>query len=390
MKAERSGIVAAIGAISGTSMDGIDVALVRSDGAGFVEPGPGATFPYPADLKRALRQVIGDPERALEPLADLERAVTDAHVGAVEALMKKHAIRAADVALVGLHGQTVLHRPREHFTRQLCDGARAAARLGIDVVNDFRAADIAAGGEGAPLAPLYHAAICAGEPRPLMVLNWGGVGNVTWLGAGGEIVAFDTGPANALIDDFVARRRGLTHDEGGRLAAAGRVDAAILARLMGEPYFDRPAPKSLDRNHFHALGALVDTLGDADGAATLAAFTVEATAAALRHVGAPPRQWLVCGGGRHNETLMRALAARLGAPVRPIEAIGCDGDVIEAQCFAYLAIRSRRGLPLSMPTTTGAPAPMPGGVSWPAPARQQTGPAEAGPARSAARGKARS
>ena len=383
-------IVAAIGAISGTSMDGIDVAMIRSDGAKIVEPGPGETFPYPPELRRALQGVIGDPERALEPLAELERAVTDAHVGAVRALMTRHAIDPAQVALVGLHGQTVLHRPRDHFTRQLCDGARAAVALGIDVVNDFRAADVAAGGEGAPLVPLYHAAICAGQPRPLMVLNWGGVGNVTWLGAGGEIVAFDTGPANALIDDFIARRRGLTHDEGGRLAAAGRVDQTLLARLMSEPYFERAAPKSLDRNHFHSLGAIVDALGDADGVATLTAFTVEATAAALRHVAGLPRQWLVCGGGRHNQTLMSAIGARLGVPVRPIEAIGCDGDVIEAQCFAYLAIRSRRGLPLSLPTTTGVPRPMPGGVFWPADAHKKTGPAEAGPAWSAAWGKARS
>jgi len=362
-------IETAIGAISGTSMDGIDVALIRSDGEKFVEPGPGETFPYPPELKRRLQALIGDPERALGPLRELEREVTDAHVGAVVAFMERHAISRESVSLVGLHGQTVLHRPRQRFTRQLCDGARASARLGIDVVNDFRAADIAAGGEGAPLVPLYHAAICAGLPLPLMVLNLGGVGNVTYLDSKGGVLAFDTGPANALIDDFLARRRGLTHDEGGRIAQSGHVDAKVLASLMSDPYFDRPAPKSLDRNHFHALGRAVDSLGDADGAATLTAFTVEATAAALRHVEVEPRQWLVCGGGRLNATLMRALSSRLGVSVRPIEATGFDGDVIEAQCFAYLAIRSRRGLALSLPTTTGAPHAMTGGVFWPAHAR---------------------
>jgi anhydro-N-acetylmuramic acid kinase len=363
-------IETAIGAISGTSMDGIDVALIRSDGGAFVEPGPGATFPYAPELKRALQAVIGDPERALERLAELERDVTGAHVGAVQAFMEMYSIPRESVALVGLHGQTVLHRPRQHFTRQLCDGARASALLGIDVVNDFRAADIAAGGEGAPLVPLYHAAICVGLSLPLMVLNLGGVGNVTYLSPDGGVVAFDTGPANALIDDFLARRRGLAHDEGGALAQTGSVDDDALARLMSEPYFDRPAPKSLDRNHFHSLGRVVDSLGDADGAATLTAFTVEAAAAALRHVASAPGQWLVCGGGRHNQTLMRALSVRLGVPVRPIEAIGFDGDVIEAQCFAYLAIRSCRGLPLSLPTTTGAPRAMTGGVFWPAHSRQ--------------------
>jgi anhydro-N-acetylmuramic acid kinase len=360
-------LVKAIGVISGTSMDGIDVALIASDGESRVEPGAGATFPYPAAVRRALREVVADPQAARRPLDDLQRAVTEAHVSAVCAFMQKFGVRRGEVGLAGLHGQTILHRPRERFTRQLLDGALASRLLGLDVVNDFRAADVAAGGEGAPFAPLYHQAISAGFERPLMVLNWGGVGNVTWLGADDAIVAFDTGPANALIDDFVARRRGLSHDEGGALAAAGRVDAAALTRLMADPYFDAPPPKSLDRNHFHALAGEVDRLSDEDGAATLAAFTVEATAAALRHVADPPRRWLACGGGRRNLTLMRALGERLGAPVAPIEAIGYDGDAIEAQCFAYLALRSRRGLPLSLPTTAGAPRPTPGGVFWPAP-----------------------
>jgi len=356
-----------IGVISGTSMDGIDVALISSDGESMVEPGPGATFPYPAEVTRALRAVVADPDAARGPLDELQRAVTDAHVGAVLAFMQRFAVSRKNVELVGLHGQTVLHRPREGFTRQLCDGARASSLLGLDVVNDFRSADIAAGGEGAPLVPLYHAAICADLERPLMVLNWGGVGNVTWLGADGEIIAFDTGPANALIDDFVARRRGLSHDEGGALAAAGRVDDAVLSRLMSDPYFDRKPPKSLDRNHFHRLARQAESLSDEDGAATLAAFTIESAVAALRHVDGKPSRWLVCGGGRRNLTLMRALAARLGLRVEPIEAIGYDGDVIEAQCFGYLALRSRRSLPLSLPTTTGAPRPTMGGLFWPAP-----------------------
>jgi anhydro-N-acetylmuramic acid kinase len=358
---------AAIGVISGTSMDGIDVALIRSDAETRVEPGPGATYPYPDDVRQALREIVADPARAREPLQDLERAVTDAHVDAVRAFLTKYSIDPAGIALVGMHGQTVLHRPHERFTRQLLDGSRAAARLGLDVVADFRSADLAAGGQGAPLAPLYHAAISAGLPRPLMILNLGGVGNITYLSAGGEIVAFDTGPASALIDDFVRRRRGLTHDEGGALAASGRADEEMVARFLSDPYFSLPAPKSLDRNHFHPVAEAVDTLGDADGVATLAAFTVEATATALQHVGAAPRRWLVCGGGRRNLALMRSLAARLGASVEPIESIGYDGDVIEAQCFAYLALRARRGLLISLPTTTGAPRPLSGGVFWPAP-----------------------
>ena len=275
-------------------------------------------------------------------------------------------ISPARVALVGLHGQTILHRPRFGLTRQLCDGARAAAALRIDVVCDFRSADVAAGGEGAPLAPIYHAAMAAGLERPLMILNWGGVGNVTYLGAAGEIIAFDTGPANALIDDFLIARRGLAYDEDGALGGSGRVDGAALATLMSDPYFGRPAPKSLDRNHFSAAAACVKRLTDADGAATLSAFTVESTAAALDHVPQAPARWLVGGGGRRNPNLMRRLSERLAVKVEPVEAIGFDGDSIEAQCFAYLALRSRRGLPISFPATTGVPKPMTGGVFRPA------------------------
>jgi anhydro-N-acetylmuramic acid kinase len=361
-------LTTAIGAISGTSMDGIDVAVVTSDGEYFVEPGPGATFDYPVQTRQALRAVIGDAKAARGALDELQRAVTDAHVAAIKAFMKEYGLDRKSVSLVGLHGQTILHRPSERFTRQLCDGGRAARLLGIDVVNDFRSADVAAGGEGAPLVPLYHAAIAVEAERPLMILNWGGVGNVTYLGAGGEIVAFDTGPANALLDDFLLRRRGLSHDVDGALAASGTVDRDVVGDLMRDAYFERPPPKSLDRNHFHKAAGRVEALNDADGAATLAAFTVEATAAAARFFPKGAARWLVTGGGRRNATLMRALRERIGAAVEPIEAIAFDGDQLEAQCFGYLAIRSRRGLPLSLPTTTGARAPTSGGVYWPKPA----------------------
>jgi len=363
---DSQGLQTAIGVISGTSMDGIDVALIESDGEAELTTGPAATFPYPPEVGRRLRGVVADLSEAQAPQLELERLVTDAHVAAVEAFLERFSLSRERVALVGLHGQTILHRPRARLTRQLCDGARAAAALRIDVVSDFRSADVAAGGEGAPLAPIYHAAMAAGLERPLMVLNWGGVGNVTYLGPAGEIIAFDTGPANALIDDFVISRRGLAFDENGALGGSGRVDAAALADMMSDPYFDRPAPKSLDRNHFGAAAARGARLSDADGAATLGAFTVESTAAALKHVPSPPARWLVGGGGRRNPHLMRRLGQRLQVKVEPVEAIGFDGDSIEAQCFAYCALRSRRGLPISFPTTTGAPKPMVGGVFWPA------------------------
>jgi anhydro-N-acetylmuramic acid kinase len=364
---DSRGLEIAVGVISGTSMDGIDVALIESDGEAQLKTGPSATFPYPLAVAQRLRAVVADLSEAQAPQLELEGLVTDAHVAAIEAFFDRFSIPRERVALVGLHGQTILHRPRAGLTRQLCDGARAAAALKIDVVSDFRSADVAAGGEGAPLAPVYHAAMAAGLERPLMILNWGGVGNVTYLGAKGEITAFDTGPANALIDDFLIVRRGLAFDEDGALGASGRVDPTALADLMSDPYFDRPAPKSLDRNHFNAAAAsCVKRLTDADGAATLGAFTVESTAAALKHVPHAPARWLVGGGGRRNPSLMRRLAERLLVKVEPVEAIGFDGDSIEAQCFAYCALRSRRGLPISFPTTTGVPKPMTGGVFWPA------------------------
>jgi anhydro-N-acetylmuramic acid kinase len=358
----RAGLVrTAIGVMSGTSMDGIDVAVIRSDGDSYVEPGPSATFPYPGALADELRVICANPVEAGKPQQELERRVTDAHVAAVESFLKRFGVERESIAIAGLHGQTILHRPKFGVTRQLCDGPRAARALGIDVVFDFRAADVAAGGEGAPLAPVYHAAITSHLERPLVVLNWGGVGNVTWLGREGEIVAFDTGPANAMIDDFLLRRRGVALDDGGRLAAGGRVDVSMLGIMMSDPYFERRPPKSLDRNHFHGFSANIDGLSDADGAATLSAFTVAATVASMRHVAVPPRLWLVSGGGRRNAFLMRRLAESLGTEVDPIEAIGFDGDAIEAQCFAYLALRSRNGAPLSFPTTTGVPSPMTGG-----------------------------
>jgi anhydro-N-acetylmuramic acid kinase len=354
----------AIGSISGTSMDGIDVSVVRSDGESRVEPGPGRTYDYPAPLRRALLDLIADPVRAeTEPLAELEAQVSDAHAAAIGSFLRDFAIDRARVRVVGLHGQTVWHRPEKRFTRQLGDGPRVAAALGLDVVNRFRHADVAAGGEGAPFAPLYHRALASPLPQPVMVLNLGGVGNVTYID-GDTVIAFDTGPASALLDDFVLKRLGQRYDRDGGLAASGTADALLVARLMKHPYFDRPAPKSLDRNDFHAWAAAVEGMGDADGAATLAAFTVASAVDALRHVPRRPLRWLVTGGGRLNGHFMRSLAAALGVPVDPVEAVGWNGDYLEAQCFGYLALRSLRGLPLSLPSTTGVPEPMTGGELW--------------------------
>jgi anhydro-N-acetylmuramic acid kinase len=354
-------LVTAIGVISGTSMDGIDVAVVDTDGDAVVEAGPGRTYPYPETVRRRLLDLVADPVRARsDPLEELDRAVTDAHIEAVRTFMSEQQIDRGRVELIGLHGQTVYHRPEIRFTRQLGSGQRVARDLGIDTVSRFRHADVASGGEGAPLAPLYHRALAADLQQPLMVLNLGGVANVTYID-GEVVIAFDTGPANAPLDDFMLRRRGVPYDEDGRLTASGTPDAALIRDFMNNPYFERPAPKSLDRQDFHARAQCVEALGDADGAATLAEFTIESVAAALRHVPRSPSRWLVTGGGRRNAYFMRRLRERLGVAVDPVEAVGWDGDFLEAQAFGYFAVRSTRGLPLSLPTTTGVPRPMPGG-----------------------------
>ena len=362
-----TGMARAVGVISGTSMDGIDVSMLDTDGLAQVTPGPGATYPYAPALRKALLGLLAHPEIAeTDPLRALEEDVTDAHCEAVRRFLRENSIDPAGVALAGLHGQTVYHRPEKKFTRQLLDGARAAAALGLPVVNRFRHADVAAGGEGAPFAPLFHKAMVSALAHPVMVLNLGGVANVTYVDAE-TVIAFDTGPASALLDDFVARRTGKPFDEGGALAASGKIDVALVAEFMANPFFARPAPKSLDRQDFHARARGVEALSDADGAATLAAFTIESVAAALAHVPRAPKLWLVCGGGRLNATFMRRLGERLQVKVAPVESIGWNGDVIEAQCFAYLGLRSARGLPLSLPATTGVPHPLTGGELWPAP-----------------------
>ncbi len=359
-------VVRSLGLISGTSMDGIDVAVIDTDGERVAAFGPTATFAYAPNLRTRLLAMAASP--GVASAADehnAEAELTDAHAAIVNVFAKANNMDLSDIAVIGFHGQTILHRPADRLTRQFGDGARLAGALAVDVVNDFRAADVAAGGQGAPLASLYHRALAAGLQHPIAVLNVGGVSNVTYID-GDEALAFDTGPGNALLDDWIARHTGATHDEGGKHAAAGKVDAGVLAKLLNEPYFEQHPPKSLDRNDFDP--APVDSLTLTDGAATLVEFTAQSVARALPHLPAPPLRWLVCGGGRHNPVIMSRLTEVLAVPCDPVEAVGWNGDALEAQAFAFLAVRSLRGLPLSLPSTTGVPQPMRGGVLHKAPA----------------------
>jgi anhydro-N-acetylmuramic acid kinase len=361
--------IRALGLMSGTSMDGVDAALVETDGETIAGFGPGRMRVYDAGERAALRAGLGlwpgDPG-----VAEVAAVVEAAHAELAAAF--------PEAELVGFHGQTLAHDPAGRGTHQAGDGARLAAALGRPVVWDFRSADVASGGEGAPLVPFFHFALARriGAERPVAFLNLGGVGNVTWVDpraaapeAPGALLAFDTGPGNALIDDFLRARLGLDFDAEGGLAAQGRPDPAALAALEAHPYLARRPPKSLDRQDFHGFLARVAHLSTEDGAATLAALTAACAAAAARWFPEPAARWLVCGGGRRNRAVLAGLAARSNAPVDPVEAVGLDGDLLEAQAFAYLAVRVLRGLPTSAPSTTGARMPVSGGrISAPGPA----------------------
>lgn len=344
--------------MSGTSLDGVDVALIETDGERVEAFGPSLTVPYADEVRSTLRAAFGA-EKPSEATRAAEDAVTAAHVAAVRRWSSEHGVALSTVDLVGFHGQTITHRPEKRFTWQIGDGAKLARALGLRVVNDLRSADVAAGGQGAPLVPVYHAALAADLARPLAVVNVGGVGNVTWIGADGALLAFDTGPGNGPIDDWCARRAGQRYDKEGALAAAGKVDRGRLQRFAEHRFFAKVPPKSLDRGDFNDGWA--EGLSVADGAATLTWGTARAIALAARHFPAPVLQWAICGGGARNPTLLRAIAEETAGRVLTAADLGWDGDALEAQAFAFLAVRSLRGLPLTFPGTTGVPRAMTGG-----------------------------
>ncbi|MEO1531880.1 MAG: anhydro-N-acetylmuramic acid kinase [Pseudomonadota bacterium] len=380
----------AMGLMSGTSLDGVDAALIETDGERVTAFGETSFLPYtPADIEH-LAPVMAEPQRHrdAEPgspesarLALAARDVVRLHARAAADLLARAADAGRPAAtlrdvLIGFHGQTLLHLPEHRFTWQLGDGAILAAALARPVVWDFRSADIAAGGQGAPLAPFYHHALArrvSPDGAPVAFLNIGGVANVTWVdprmpdpASPGALAAFDTGPGNALVNDWMQARTGLPVDRDGLVAAKGLADAKSAGTAPFETNFvadflARPGPKSLDRNAFNTLPARLAGWSTEAGAAALTLFTARCVAAAQAHLPSPPARWLVCGGGRHNPVMMAALAEQLAAPVEAIEAVGLDGDMLEAQAFAFLAMRCVRGLASSSPEVTGVPAPVVGG-----------------------------
>lgn len=342
----------AIGLMSGTSLDGIDVALIETDGYGYVKPLAFKEYPYNASLRARIKQGFGNANAATDQEAiDL---ITNAHITAVKDF-------GHDADIIGFHGQTMFHDPDNGITIQIGDGQRLAKETGIDTVHDMRSADVAAGGQGAPLLPLYHEALVrsANLPLPTLILNIGGVSNITYIDEA-QIIAFDTGPGNALVDDFVQKRTGQPYDKNGALAATGKPSHEALDQWLAHPYFTKAIPKSLDRDAWDV--SAVEDMSDADGAATLSHFTIKSIAAGIEFLTHPPVSCIVAGGGRHNDYLMKTLQGTLGAPVQSAEALNWNGDATEAEGFAYLAVRSLLGEPLSMPTTTGVPRPMTGGI----------------------------
>ncbi len=362
-------MMTAIGLMSGTSLDGVDVALIETDGKRVKAFGPTGYRPYTDEdrglLRQALTEAVNLTRRDARPgvLREAERAVTFAHAEAVATFTAQHHISREDIDIVGFHGQTVLHRPAQKMTVQIGDATALARAIHIPVMYDFRAADVAAGGQGAPFVPVYHRALAQSLDRegPMVVVNIGGVSNITYIDGADILIACDTGPGNALLDDFVFRTLGKAFDCQGRMAAQGKADEAWVGHSLEHPFFALPPPKSLDRNDFASL--ILREKSPEDGAATLTALTAAAIARIVPLLPKVPRSWIVVGGGARNLTMLRMLRERLTpATVEPADALGWSGDAIEAQAFGFLATRGLQGLPLSYPTTTGVSMPMTGGM----------------------------
>ncbi len=347
------------GCMSGTSMDGVDVAAILTDGLSVFDFGDTSFRPFSDAERRTIQAALGQwPDGA--DVAAASAVVEAAHLDALAPF--------THVDLVGFHGQTLAHDPGGKGTHQCGDGAKLAAALGRPVAWDFRSNDVALGGQGAPLAPVFHGALAqwAGVDGPLAILNLGGVGNVTFIDPSlppqDGLVAFDTGPANAPIDDLMTQRLGQRFDKDGALARCGQIDTLIVDRFVADPFFDKTPPKSLDRNDFHAVLDAVADLSDADAAATLVAMVVQSVARAFDHFPQTPTALWVTGGGRRNPVIMDGLADVTPCPVMSIDDAGLDGDMLEAQAFAFLAARVAKGLPTSFPKTTGVPASVGGGI----------------------------
>lgn len=370
---ERGEAIVAVGLMSGTSLDGIDAALIETDGLEVVSAGPTLSVPYSKTFRDRLKDAVEKAGRLDAPSKDgeLERDITDLHIEAVSKLLEDRSgeTKWSQPHIIGFHGHTILHRPNRGYTQQIGDATRLASYTNLPVVSGLREQDVNAGGQGAPLVPIFHSALGGSQDKPVCFVNIGGIANITWIGAGqNELVAFDTGTGNGLLDAWVEQNTGKRFDKGGALAAKGRANSDVLEALLDHPFFSEPFPKSLDRSDFNL--DLLSDLSLEDGAATLVSFTADSIVRGLELCPSPPLSLYVSGGGRHNNTLMKALEAHSPCPVQKVEKNGWDGDFIEAQAFAFLATRTCLDLPITFPNTTGITAPMAGGtITYPGKAK---------------------
>lgn len=358
----------ALGLMSGTSADGIDAALVETDGLYITSFGATNFIPYPEEVKSKILELSGQPVGSKTHL--LERLVTELHGKAVKALIEKARLKPSDIDIIGFHGQTLFHQPPQKkgeigTTHIIGNGQLLASLTGIPVIDQFRLNDIAHGGQGAPFVPIFHAALTRNLAKPLALLNIGGVSNITWLGSKeDQLLGFDIGPGNGLIDEWIRANSNLPWDEKGKLAALGQVHQNFIEKWLSHTYFNQLPPKALDRKTFKSYLEDIKFLSLEDGAATLTAFTAAALEKALSYLPEKPLKWIVSGGGTHNETLLKMIEEKIQQPLQKASYLGWDGDALEAQAFAFLAVRSLKGLPLSYPGTTGAPYPLIGGTLW--------------------------
>lgn len=354
----------ALGLMSGTSMDGVDAALVVTDGIDVFKFGKYLNRPYDLEMRNDLKSITGkNAQQDEQKVAEIEQKLTMFHVNVVQEIMELSGLSASDIDIIGFHGQTIYHSAEEHICTQIGNGDLLAKETGIDVINRFRNTDIANGGNGAPIMPSFYQSLARDVEKPFGIINIGGISTITWLGENGELVAYDAGPGNALIDDWVMKKHGMNMDFEGNLAAVGTPDEKIIAAILRRPWFQKAPPKTADRNQFSKrFMENLDGLNVYDGAATLTCFTAVSIAEACKFLPRQPKRWVVCGGGAHNPTMMRFLKQRLESPVISSSELGWNGDYIEAQGLGYLAARSLFNLPISFPTTTGVEQPICGGM----------------------------
>ncbi|MBY0293677.1 MAG: anhydro-N-acetylmuramic acid kinase [Alphaproteobacteria bacterium] len=355
----------AIGLMSGTSADGIDAALIQTDGISIQAFGATHYAPYSQTIRQSIHHAYGSPPESDQH--SLERAITEHHAEAVFALLDKANLRPEEIKLIGFHGQTLFHNPPKikgeiGETYSIGDGHLLASLSGIVVIDQLRLNDIAHGGQGAPLVPIFHQAMAKNLPKPTVIVNIGGVSNMTWIGEhDDDLLAFDMGPGNGLIDDWVRENTDLPWDEDGKIADQGHINTKLLADWLAHPYFQQTPPKALDRKTFNVCLEEVRSLPFEDGVATLTAFTVECFEKALNHCPKKPQLCLIAGGGAHNSALLKMMREKSGINIQKSFDMGWNGDALEAQAFGFLAVRSFKNLPLSFPGTTGAPYPLSGG-----------------------------